>query len=95
MGVYTAAYEEGGESWRMAEALRTSVTAAAGAGDMGTEARPDLAVLRTASMPAVLVECGYMSTPEELSLLAWPEYQTRLARGIADGILACLEGVGQ
>ena len=95
MGVYTAAYEEGGESWRMAEALRTSVTAAAGAGDMGTEARPDLAVLRTASMPAVLVECGYMSTPEELSLLAWPEYQTRLARGIADGILACLEGAGQ
>ena len=95
MGVYTAAYEEGGESWRMAEALRASVTAAAGAGDMGTEARPDLAVLRTAAMPAVLVECGYMSTPEELSLLAWPEYQTRLARGIADGILACLEGAWQ
>lgn len=95
MGVYTAAYEEGGESWRIAEALRASVTAAAGAGDMGTEARPDLAVLRTATMPAVLVECGYMSTPEELSLLAWPEYQDRLARGIADGILASLEGAGQ
>ena len=95
MGVYTAAYEEGGESWRMAEVLRACVTAAAGAGDMGTEARPDLAVLRTAVMPAVLVECGYMSTPEELSLLTWPEYQARLARGIADGVLACLEGGGR
>lgn len=90
MGIYTAACAEGTDGWRLAETLRASVMAASGAGDMGTEARPALAVLRTASMPAALVECGYMSTPEELSLLAWPDYQARLARGIADGVLIYL-----
>ena len=90
MGVYTAAYEEGGESWRMAEALRTSVTAAAGAGDMGTEARPDLAVLRTASMPAVLVECGFLSNQQETELLKSHAYQTRLAITILSAALGQL-----
>lgn len=91
-GVYTAAYSQTSPGWRLAQALQQSLMAAAGAGDMGTEERPDLAVLRTAGMPAALVECGYMSTPEELSLLTWPDYQAKLARGIADGILAFLEG---
>jgi len=95
MGIYTAAYAEGSAGWSLAETLRTSVMAATGAGDMGTEARPNLAVLRTAAMPAALVECGYMSTPEELSLLAWPDYQDRLAQGIVDGILAYLGLEGQ
>ena len=31
-----------------------------------------------------------MSTPEELALLTQPDYQAKLARGIADGILAFL-----
>lgn len=89
-GIYTAAYTEDSPGWDLAQILRGSVMAAAGAGDMGTEARPNLAVLRTSAMPAALVECGYMSTPEELSLLTRPDYQSRLARGIADGILAFL-----
>lgn len=91
-GIYTAAYSETSPGWLLAQTLRQTVMSATGAGDMGTEARPNLAVLRTAAMPAALVECGYMSTPEELSLLTWPDYQARLARGIADGILACLAG---
>jgi len=91
-GIYTAAYSQGSPGWRLAQILRQTVMAATGAGDMGTEERPNLAVLRTAGMPAALVECGYMSTPEELSLLAWPDYQLQLAQGIADGILAFLAG---
>ena len=43
------------------------------------------------SMPAALVECGYMSTGEELALLADPDYQALVARGIAGGVLAHLE----
>lgn len=89
-GIYTAAYGRGSAGWDLSEALRRSMTASTGAADMGAEERPDLAVLRTASMPAALVECGYMSTPAELELLARPEYQELLARGIADGVLAFL-----
>lgn len=89
-GVYTAAYRQDSEGWVLSELLRQCMTDAAGAVDMGAEERPDLAVLRTASMPAALVECGYMSTPSELERLLQPEYQTMLARGIADGIIAYL-----
>lgn len=43
-------------------------------------------VLREADMPAVLIEVGYMTNPEELASLASDAYQQRLAESIADGI---------
>lgn len=43
-------------------------------------------------MPAALVECGYMSTPEELERLLQPDYQKQLSLGIAQGILSYLGG---
>ena len=91
-GIYTAAYSASVPGWRLAQTLRKSMMAATGAGDMGTEARPDLAVLRTSKMPAALAECGFMSTPAELALLRDSAYQAKLARGIADGILSYLRG---
>ena len=91
-GIYTAAYSAYVPGWRLAQTLRKSMMAATGAGDMGTEARPDLAVLRTSKMPAALAECGFMSTPAELALLRDSAYQAKLARGIADGILSYLRG---
>ena len=39
-------------------------------------------VLRGAFMPAVLVELGFISNPEEERLLIDPDYQQRLARTI-------------
>jgi len=89
-GIYTAAADRQGEGWVLAEVLRQTMMAAAGAEDMGTEPRPNLAVLRTAQVPAALVECGYMSTPAELELLCQPDYQLQLAQGIAEGVLTYL-----
>lgn len=89
-GIYTAAAEEDTPGWQLAQCLRLKMMEAAQAADMGTEARPNLAVLRTAQMPAALVECGYMSTPEELAQLVRPEYQAKLAQGIAGGVLEYL-----
>ena len=89
-GVYTAAAERQSEGWVLAEVLRQTMMDAAGAEDMGTEPRPNLAVLRTAQVPAALVECGYMSTPAELELLCQPDYQLQLAQGIAEGVLTYL-----
>ena len=90
LGVYTCAYSQGTEGWQLAQILRETMLDATGAADFGMEERPNLAVLRTAQVPAALVECGFMSTPSELALLTQPEYQDKLARGIADGILAYL-----
>lgn len=90
MGVYTCAYSEESPGWDLAEILCHSIQKATGAPAFGMEPRPNLAVLRTSEMPAALVECGFMSTAEELALLIRPEYQAELAQGIAEGILAYL-----
>lgn len=38
--------------------------------------------------PAILVECGFLSNPEEELLLQTPEYQTKLATVLTAGLLA-------
>lgn len=48
--------------------------------------KADFAVLRDTRMPAVLVECGFMTNQEELALLKTGDYQKRCARAIAFGI---------
>lgn len=89
-GIYTCAYSEDTNGWRLAQLLHQTMRQATGADDFGVEARPNLAVLRTSLMPASLVECGFMSTESELDMLVRPDYQAKLAQGIADGILAYL-----
>ena len=64
------------------------MTAASGGLDRGVRSE-DYAVLRETDMPAVLVETGFMTCPEELALLLDADYQKLLAQGIAEGILAC------
>jgi N-acetylmuramoyl-L-alanine amidase len=43
-------------------------------------------VIREAIMPAILVEGGFISNPDERAQLRSREYQEKIARGIADGI---------
>ena len=45
------------------------------------------AVLKGASCPAVLVECGFLSNPIGEKLLGDPLNRERLAKGLADGII--------
>jgi len=45
-----------------------------------------LKVLSDVNMPALLIELGFVTNPAEESLLITESYQTRLARGIAEGI---------
>lgn len=48
--------------------------------------KKDLAVLRDTNMPAVLVECGFMTNQEEARLLQNDEYRLKCAKGISTGI---------
>ena len=48
-------------------------------------------LLHWLQMPAVLVECGFLSNREEAELLANEEYQKTLAASIAESILRFLE----
>lgn len=47
----------------------------------------DIYVLYNATKPAVMVECGFVSNPHELSQLKNNEYQCNMALSIATGIL--------
>jgi N-acetylmuramoyl-L-alanine amidase len=44
-------------------------------------------VLKDSAMPAALVECGFLSNPQEEQKLATPSYRETVAQGIAQGIL--------
>jgi N-acetylmuramoyl-L-alanine amidase len=46
----------------------------------------DLFVLRVPQAPSVLVECGFLSNPDDERALVTEEYQKKLAEGIASGV---------
>lgn len=48
-------------------------------------------LLRRTSTPTVIVECGFLSNPEEAKLLASEEYQEKIAEAVAEGIETCLQ----
>lgn len=48
-------------------------------------------VTRIPAVPSVLIECGFLSNPEDERNLQDPNYQQRLADGVADGIVRFLE----
>ena len=47
-------------------------------------------LLKNVHVPAVIVECGFLSNPEEAALLAEPSYQDKMAEAVAAGIVRYL-----
>ncbi|MGF6241214.1 N-acetylmuramoyl-L-alanine amidase [Paraburkholderia sp. GAS38] len=56
---------------------------------LGIHRFDDLVVLKTAPMPAVLVEAGVIANPDEEPRLQNPDTIAKLANAIAGGIVAC------
>ena len=69
----------------MQAALLKSVRTGYKVSDGGVREAP-FWVLVGALMPAVLIEIGYISHPDESQKIANSKYQDRLAKGIADGV---------
>ncbi|MEN3009595.1 MAG: N-acetylmuramoyl-L-alanine amidase [Candidatus Bipolaricaulaceae bacterium] len=82
----------GEESLRLAECLQRAVVAATGAADRGVLRQP--LYLRHTTLPAALVEVGYLSCPAERAKLLQPDYCERVAEGIVQGILDYLGHTG-
>lgn len=74
------------ESRRAAEALLPAICAATGAKANGVVQNDTYTGQNWSTVPCVMVECGFMSNPEEDVKLNDPEYQRLLARGMAEGI---------
>ena len=67
----------------LAETLVRAVAEAVGIFNRGAKPREDLAVLRKAGVPALIVETAFISNPEEERLLVAAEEQEKIARAIA------------
>ena len=69
----------------MARRVQAAVVSALGLRDRGIVARDELAVLR-GGMPAVLVELGFLSNPEDRRRLLDPNAPTLVAHLLADAL---------
>lgn len=69
----------------LASYVHSQIIAATGAGDRNVKAAGFYVIART-SMPAILVETGFVTNPTEARNLNSPDYQKRMADAIARGI---------
>ena len=70
----------------LAKIVMNSMIIGTGAKDKGIIEREDLIVLNQTKMPAILIECGFISNENEEKLLLTDEYQDRLVNSIVNGI---------
>ena len=76
-----------GQNLVLAYLLQRSLVKSLGWEDRGVR-RARWEVLCQAEMPAALVEAGFLSNPQEGSRIADPVYRRKMAKAIAEGILA-------
>lgn len=68
----------------LAKTTLDRISKVTGAKNRGIVAREDLLVLNQTNMPAIIVECGFLSNEDEASLLITDEYQNKIVDGIVD-----------
>lgn len=85
---YSEQKEDG--SLELAQYIQENIVAQTGARDREVKTA-DYVVIVNTEMPAVLVETGFLSNPDERLLLQQEDYQEKLAQGIAEGIIGYLE----
>lgn len=84
--------QKGLEDEVLAEMIQESLIKQTDANDRGIK-RANYTVIVRSSMPAVLVEVGFLTDREENELLQNEEYQRKLAKGISEGIKKYLQSL--
>ncbi|HIE12116.1 MAG TPA: N-acetylmuramoyl-L-alanine amidase [Desulfotomaculum sp.] len=84
-GTETYYYEGSSRGAKAAEGIQHRLVAALKLRDRGVKTA-DFYVLRKTAMPAVLAELAFITNPQEEKLLAQPDFRTRAARAIAQGV---------
>lgn len=75
---------------KLAKKIQETIASYIAIKDRGT--REDIyKVIKDARMPAVLVECGFLTNPKEVKKLLDEKYQNQLADGISQGLLSFLD----
>lgn len=83
-------YADNNGSHALADCIRTELVKVSEKSD-GRElkkAYDTMYILKSTDNPAVIVECGFLSNPEEEQLLLSKKYQNKIAKAITDGVCA-------
>lgn len=84
-------YSHSEEGKRMAEVMQKALLAADEENTRQAKANDTYYLLKRTEVPTIIVECGFLSNPEEAAKLIDPEYQKKLADAVTEGIIACME----
>lgn len=87
-GVETLVYDDSGVKAQMARNINRNMSEL-GFRNIGVTPRPNLIVLNSTQMPAVLVEAGFINTDKDNEL--FDTQFDRMAQAIADGILETIQ----
>ena len=87
-GVEAFAYSQPSRAFSLGESIVENLSAATGLRNRGLKVRPGLFVLRRTTMPAVLVEMGFITNPQDAALMN--NNSELFARGIYNGIVSYL-----
>ncbi|MCL2056618.1 MAG: N-acetylmuramoyl-L-alanine amidase [Oscillospiraceae bacterium] len=81
------------ESERLAQILQERFASSLQPGNTRQikKAGKDLFLMYNAECPAVLIECGFLSNPEEARMLTEPEYQNKVAFTVFASVMAFLD----
>lgn len=80
-------YVEGAEDGEaLANLVHKQVLSITEAADMYVRTN-DFVVIKDTNMPAILIETGYLSSPKDVELLCTDNYKSKMAYGIAAGII--------
>lgn len=84
-GVEAFAYSRGSSAFELGEDIIQGIVDATGLRDRGMKVRPGLYVLKKTNMPAVLVEIGFISNPNDAAIMR--DNPRLFAQGIYNGIV--------
>ncbi len=85
-GAQTFYYFSSEESMSLAENIQSSLLKLDNTNTRSIKSSDSYYLLKHSSVPAVIVECGFLSNPEETAKLTDPNYQKQLAYAISIGI---------
>lgn len=74
----------------MAELMQKALLAVDKDNTRQAKANDTYYLLKRTEVPTIIVECGFLSNPEEAEKLVTKEYQTEIADAIVQGIQTCL-----
>lgn len=85
-GIETLHFPESKEGIKLASKVQNRLIHRSKASDRGIKPRGNLYVLKNVSAPAILIELGFITNPQEEAKLHNPKYQEQLIKAIEEGV---------